>query len=131
MVAWDTLSKEGPRIVVSFEDAEGLQVGQSQLKFKDITLGTVNQLEFAKDRQKVLVTIATTSQAKPFLTSGTEFWVVKPRLFAGNMSGFSTLLSGAYIGMLPATQPAKPNAISSAAKNRRCWKLTCQAGPSC
>ena len=38
-LAWETLSKEGPRIVVSFEDAEGLQAGQSQLKFKDIALG--------------------------------------------------------------------------------------------
>jgi paraquat-inducible protein B len=99
-LAWDTLSKEGPRIVVSFEDAEGLQVGQSQLKYKDIGLGTVKGLEFTEDRRKVLVTIATTSQAEPFLKAGTEFWVVKPRLFAGNISGFSTLLSGSYIGLL-------------------------------
>jgi paraquat-inducible protein B len=100
-LAWDTLSKEGPRVVVSFEDAEGLQAGQSQLKYKDITLGTVKSLEFTKDRRKVLVTIATTAQAEPFLTTGTQFWVVKPRLFAGNISGFSTLLSGSYIGLLP------------------------------
>ena len=100
-LAWDTLSKEGPRIVVSFEDAEGLQAGQSQLKYKDIALGTVNSLEFTKDRRRVLVTIATTAQAEPFLKTGTQFWVVKPRLFAGNISGFSTLLSGSYIGLLP------------------------------
>jgi paraquat-inducible protein B len=106
-LAWDTLSKEGPRIVVSFQDAEGLQVGQSQLKFKDITLGTVKSLDFTADRRHVLVTIATTAQAEPFLKAGTEFWVVKPRLFAGNLSGFSTLLSGAYIGMLPADAAAK------------------------
>jgi paraquat-inducible protein B len=106
-LAWDTLSKEGPRIVVSFQDAEGLQVGQSQLKFKDITLGTVKSLDFTADHRRVLVAIATTAQAEPFLRTGTEFWVVKPRLFAGNLSGFSTLLSGAYIGMLPADAAAK------------------------
>jgi paraquat-inducible protein B len=100
-LAWDTLSKRGPQVVVSFEDAEGLQAGQSQLKYKDITLGTVKSLEFTKDRRKVLVTIATTAQAEPFLTAGTQFWVVKPRLFAGNISGFSTLLSGSYVGLLP------------------------------
>jgi paraquat-inducible protein B len=100
-LAWDTLSKEGPRIVVSFEDAEGLQAGQSQLKYKDIALGTVNGLEFTPDRRRVLVTIATTAQAEPFLKTGTQFWVVKPRLFAGNISGFTTLLSGSYIGLLP------------------------------
>jgi paraquat-inducible protein B len=106
-LAWDTLSKEGPKIVVSFEDAEGLTAGQSQLKFKDITLGTVNSLEFTKDRRKVLVSIATTAQAEPFLTEGTQFWVVKPRLFAGNISGFNTLLSGAYVGLLPGDAAAK------------------------
>jgi paraquat-inducible protein B len=106
-LAWDTLSKEGPRIVVSFEDAEGLQVGQSQLKYKDIGLGTVKNLDFSEDRRKVLVTIATTSQAEPFLKTGSQFWVVKPRLFAGNISGFSTLLSGAYIGLLPGDAAAK------------------------
>ncbi len=106
-LAWDTLSKEGPRIVVSFEDAEGLQPGQSQLKYKDIILGTVKSLEFTKDRRRVLVSIATTAQAEPFLTSWTQFWVVKPRLFAGNISGFSTLLSGSYIGLLPGDAAAK------------------------
>ena len=33
--------------------------------------------------------------------------MVKPRLFAGNISGFSTLLSGSYIGMLPGDSAAK------------------------
>jgi paraquat-inducible protein B len=106
-LAWDTLSKEGPRIVISFEDAEGLQAGQSQLKYKDIVLGTVKSLEFTKNRRGVLVSVATTSQAEQFLTSGTQFWVVKPRLFAGNISGFNTLLSGSYIGMLPGDAAAK------------------------
>jgi paraquat-inducible protein B len=106
-LAWDTLRKEGPRIVVTFDDAEGLTVGQSQLKFKDITLGTVKSLDFTQDRRHVLVAIATTAQAEPFLTSGTQFWVVKPRLFAGTISGFSTLLSGSYIGMLPGPPTAK------------------------
>jgi paraquat-inducible protein B len=106
-LAWNTLSKEGPTVVVSFEDAEGLTAGQSQLKFKDITLGTVKSLEFTKDRRKVLVSISTTAQAEPFLTEGTQFWVVKPRLFAGNISGFNTLLSGAYVGLLPGDAAAK------------------------
>ena len=62
-LAWDTLSKEGPTIVISFQDAEGLQAGQSQLKYKEIALGTVKSFAFTKDRRGVLVTIATTAQA--------------------------------------------------------------------
>jgi paraquat-inducible protein B len=100
-LAWDTLSQEGPTITISFETAEGLQAGQSQLKYRDITLGTVKSLTLADDHSHVLVTVNTTSQATPLLASDAQFWVVKPRLFAGNLSGLSTLVSGSYIGMLP------------------------------
>jgi paraquat-inducible protein B len=104
-LAWDTLSKEGPTIKISFESGEGLQAGQSQLKYKDIVFGTVKSLVLAPDQTHVIVTVATTHEAKPLLTDGTVFWVVKPRLFAGNISGIETLLSGSYIGVLPAAKP--------------------------
>ncbi|HTW25943.1 MAG TPA: MlaD family protein [Acetobacteraceae bacterium] len=107
-LAWDTLSKEGPTITIAFDSAEGLQPGQSQLKFKDIVFGTVKSFRLSPDRSHVLVTVATTRQAEPLLTDTTQFWVVKPRLFAGNLSGFSTLLSGSYIGMLPAAAGGNP-----------------------
>lgn len=100
-LAWDTLSKEGPTITVTFDGAEGLQPGQSQLKFKDIVFGTVKSLELAPHHTHVVVTIATTRQAEPLLTDKTVFWVVKPRLFAGSISGLETLLSGSYVGMMP------------------------------
>ncbi len=100
-LAWDTLSKRGPTITISFDTAEGLQAGQSQLKFKDIVFGTVQSLNLTGDRSRVIVTVATTREATPLLTDKTEFWVVKPRLFAGNVSGLETVLSGSYIGMLP------------------------------
>ena len=64
-LAWDTLSKEGPTITISFDSGEGLQAGQSQLKFKDIVFGTVKSLELAPDHTHVIVTVATTRQAKP------------------------------------------------------------------
>jgi paraquat-inducible protein B len=100
-LAWDTLSKEGPTIRISFDGGEGLQAGQSQLKYRDIVLGTVKSLELAPDHTHVVVTVATTRQAEPLLTDRTVFWVVKPRFFAGNISGIETLLSGSYIGMMP------------------------------
>ncbi len=107
-LAWDTLSKEGPTITVTFNTAEGLQPGQSQLKFKDIVFGTVKSVALTPDHDDVVVTIATTHEATPLLTDTTVFWVVKPRLFAGNISGLETLLSGSYVGMLPGATAGKP-----------------------
>jgi paraquat-inducible protein B len=100
-LAWDTWSKQGPTIRISFDSGEGLQAGQSQLKYRDIVFGTVKSLELAPDHTHVVVTVATTHEAKALLTDRTIFWVVKPRLFAGNVSGLETLLSGSYIGMMP------------------------------
>ncbi len=107
-LAWDTLSKQGPTITVSFETAEGLQAGQSQLKYRDIVLGTVKSLDLTPDHSHVIVTISTTRQAETLLTKQTIFWVVKPRLFAGNISGLETLLSGSFVGMLPGDDAAAP-----------------------
>jgi paraquat-inducible protein B len=107
-LAWDTYSKRGPTLTISFQTAEGLKPGQSQLKFKEMVLGTVASMELTPDHSRVIVTVATTRQAEPLLTDKTVFWVVKPRLFAGSVSGLDTLLSGAYIGMMPPDGPAAP-----------------------
>ncbi|HEX4261633.1 MAG TPA: MlaD family protein [Acetobacteraceae bacterium] len=107
-LAWDTYSKKGPTVTISFESAEGLVAGQSQLKFKEMTLGTVTKLTLSRDHARVIATVSTTNVAAPLLTDRTVFWVVKPRLFAGNISGLGTLLSGSYIGMLPGEDGGKP-----------------------
>jgi paraquat-inducible protein B len=107
-LAWNTYSKRGPTITISFQSAEGLQAGQSHLKFKDVDMGAVTDITVAPDLSKVAVTLETKRQADPLLTDKTVFWVVKPGLFAGRISGLDTLLSGPYIQMLPSTEPGVP-----------------------
>jgi paraquat-inducible protein B len=107
-LAWDTLSKEGPTIKVTFDSAEGLQPGQSQLKYKDIGFGTVKSLDLTPDKYHVVVTISTTREAEPLLTDKAVFWVVKPRLFAGSISGLDTVLSGSYVGLSPGPSGGAP-----------------------
>jgi paraquat-inducible protein B len=101
-LAWDTYSKRGPTITITFDSGDGLQAGQSQLKFKDVTMGTVKSIAVTPDFNKVVVTVETTREAESLLSDKTIFWVVKPQLFAGNVSGLDTILSGSYIGMVPA-----------------------------
>ena len=66
-LAWDTYSKRGPTITVSFDSAAGLTAGQSQLKFKDVTMGTVKSVTVSPDLSRVLVTIETTHEATRLL----------------------------------------------------------------
>jgi paraquat-inducible protein B len=106
-LAWDTYSKRGPTITILFDSGDGLQAGQSQLKFKDVTMGTVKTIAVTPDFAKVLVTVETTREAEPLLGEKTVFWIVKPQLFAGSVSGLDTLISGSYIGMLPSKEKGK------------------------
>jgi paraquat-inducible protein B len=100
-LTYDTWSKQGPTIRVTFNSGEGLQPGQSQLKYKDIVFGQVKRLDLTPDKWHVVVTIETTKEAEPLLTDKAIFWIVRPRFFAGNISGLGTLLSGSYVGIKP------------------------------
>lgn len=105
-LVWHTLSQRGPTITISFASAEGLTVGQSQVRLRDVQVGAVEGIALSEDRSRVVVTVRMNREAEPLLTNDTRFWVVKPRLFAGNLSGLGTLLSGAYIQL----DPGRPNA---------------------
>jgi paraquat-inducible protein B len=88
----------GPTITVSFRTAEGLQAGKSKVKYKDVEIGEVKAIRLSNDRKTVLTTILLSKDAKGFSASDTSFWVVRPRVDATGITGFGTLLSGAYIG---------------------------------
>src|SRR6266536_6105311 len=107
-LAWDTFSKRGPTITIAFDTASGLTAGQSQLKYKNVVMGTVKSIAVARDLTHVEVIVDTVREAEPLLTDKTIFWVVKPELFAGNITGLETLLSGSYIGMRPSAEKGAP-----------------------
>lgn len=98
---WNTLARRGPLIDITFLTAEGLQEGQSRVRFKDIQVGTVESFDLTTDRSRVVMHVRMASKAEPLLTEGAQFWVVKPRLFAGDIIGLSTVVSGSYMEMSP------------------------------
>jgi len=100
-LAYKGLSEKGPMVAITFESAEGLEAGKTQLKYKDVKIGQVENIRFNADLSRVIVTAQLVKEAGPFLTENTRFWVVRPRVTASGVSGLGTLFSGAYIGMDP------------------------------
>ncbi len=94
-----TWMQAGPEISISFNTAEGLEVGKTQLRYKDVTIGTVKSIGFNADRSKVVVQAELAKEVSDLAREGTNFWVVRPRLDVSGVSGLGTLLSGAYIGV--------------------------------
>jgi paraquat-inducible protein B len=88
----------GPRITVSFLTAEGLEANKTQVKYKNVVIGVVTDIELSDDRTHVLATIELNNTAGPFTRVDSQYWVVRPRIGAHGVSGVDTLLSGAFIG---------------------------------
>ena len=88
----------GPDITVSFQSAEGLDAGKTPVKYKNVVIGRVKKIHLSSDRSHVLVEVALDKSAKGFATEGTRYWVVRPRIGLGGVSGIDTLFSGAFIG---------------------------------
>ena len=88
----------GPEITVSFQSAEGLDAGKTPVKYKNVVIGRVKKIQLSSDRSHVLVEIALDKSARGFATDGTRYWVVRPRIGLGGVSGIDTLFSGAFIG---------------------------------
>ena len=103
-LAWHTLMERGPLITISFESASGLVAGQSHVRHKDVDMGLVEHIVLSKDLQHVIVTVRMDRAAEPLLTDQAKFWVVRPRFFAGAISGLETLVSGSYIEFQPSAK---------------------------
>ena len=102
------LSQRGETITITFSTAEGLTAGQTHIRHKAVDLGTVRRITLSRDMQHVIVEADMRREADKFLTANARFWVVRPRLNAGNISGLETLVSGGYIEMDPGQPGAAP-----------------------
>ncbi len=91
----------GPEITVTFLTAEGLEANKTQVKYKNVVIGKVIAIALSNDRAHVEAKIALDASAKSFAIKDSRFWVVRPRIGAGGISGVDTLLSGSFIGADP------------------------------
>ncbi|AYN94653.1 MCE family protein [Pseudomonas sp. LTJR-52] len=90
--------RAGPQVNVSFQTAEGLEANKTQVKYKNVVIGTVTRIALSEDRTHVTATIDLDKSAEPFTREDTQYWVVRPRIGANGVSGVDTLLSGPFIG---------------------------------
>ena len=98
-LVWQHYSRLGPEIRIIFPKNEGLQAGQSQIKYKDVPVGKVMKIELSEDGKGVIVYARMEKMAADYLNDTTKFWIVKPEVGVTGVSGLETLISGTYINM--------------------------------
>lgn len=96
MVAHRFLSA-GPVITIAFRTGEGLIPNKTQVKYRNVMIGEVTAVELSNDRGHVTATVQLQKVAEPFTARDTQFWVVRPRIGTGGVSGLDTLVSGDFI----------------------------------
>ena len=97
----------GPEVQIRFKTAAGLEAGKTPVKYKDVTVGGVSAISLSEDRSHVIVTVSLVKSAEGLARVDSRFWVVRPRIGVGGVSGIDTLLSGAYIGVDAGTSEDK------------------------
>ncbi len=96
-----TLVDRGPLIAITFKTGSGISAQQTQVTHKAVTLGMVEDVSLTDDLTQVRVRVRMNGEGAKILTNHARFWVVRPRLSSGNLSGLETLVSGAYIEVDP------------------------------
>ena len=96
-----TIQSQGPEITIRISTAEGIEEGKTKIKLHEVDIGMVDSVELGEDRKSVIVIASLEKEVEDLLREDTLFWVVRPRIGKGGVSGLGTLLSGGYIQLAP------------------------------
>lgn len=96
-VVWRTYSERGPIVTVRFDAAQGVRAEETQLRYRDVVVGLVENVRFSGDLGEVLVEIRVDKEVAPFIDADASFWIVAPEISAQGVSGIDTVLNGVYM----------------------------------
>ncbi len=94
-------SNQGPLVTLVTVNAEGIEGGKTAIKSRNVDIGMVESVSLSDDLKQVIIKARLHSNMDKLLNKDTVFWVVKPQIGREGISGLNTLLSGAYIELLP------------------------------
>ena len=92
---------QGTLIEITFVSGDGIQADTTKVRSKNVEVGEVLDLRLSEDAEEVVLSVRIYPHAEDLLSEDSRFWVVRPRIGTGGISGLSTLLSGAYIELSP------------------------------
>ena len=105
----------GPTITIYFDNADGVEEKNTEIKFRGANIGAVTGITLTKDNQHVKIMAQLTSPARSLARAGSVFWIVRPEFSVGSISGLRTIISGEYIAVKPGAG-APTNSFAGAEK---------------
>jgi paraquat-inducible protein B len=91
----------GDKITIRFRNVSGLKIGQTPIKYRGVSIGEVTGVELGRNHQYVLVRARLQRSAASIARDGSRFWIVRPEVGIGNITGLATIVSGPHIEAWP------------------------------
>ena len=101
-LVWDRWRERGPEVLVTFSDGAGVRVGVTPVMYRGVQVGEVTAVGLTPNHEKALVRVRLKRSAADIAREGTRFWIVRPQVGFGNITGLNTVLTGPEIQALPA-----------------------------
>jgi paraquat-inducible protein B len=100
-LVYERMREYGPVITIKFADGAGLRIGQTAVKYRGVPVGEVTGIELSEDHAQVLVKARLRRSAATIARDGAVFWIVRPQVGIGQVSGLNTVFAGPEIQALP------------------------------
>jgi len=98
---WQRMEEHGPEVTLSFADGGGVRVGITPVKYRGVVIGEVSGVALSEDRKRALVRVRLQRPAAAIAREGAVFWIVRPQVGFGNITGLNTVLTGPELQVLP------------------------------
>jgi paraquat-inducible protein B len=100
---YNGLKGRGPEITVTFRDGSGIRVGQTPILYRGVQVGEVTAVGLSEDGRRVEIKARLLRSARSIAREGSVFWIVRPELGFGSITGLGTVITGPEIQVLPGT----------------------------
>ncbi|MEL7280602.1 MAG: MlaD family protein [Pseudomonadota bacterium] len=108
---------QGPIVQIVFDDASGIIAKETEVRFRDVSVGVVENVSFNDDLTRVLVDVRIDKDVAPFVDEDASFWIVRPEISTSGITGLDTVFSGIYIEGTWDNDPSETVSIVPGLKN--------------
>lgn len=110
-------AKVGILVQLALHDFSGVQPGVTAVRWRGQQIGVVKGAKVDNDLGGAVAVLSLDPRAVPYITSDTQFWLVKPSITLAGIKGLEALTQGNFIEIKAGSKdaPAKRNFVALAA----------------
>jgi len=102
-LVYDQVREFGPTITIRFKDGSGLKAGRTPIQYNGVRIGEVKSVMLSEDLRDVVVEARLLRSAASVAREGSVFWIARLGSELQDISNLGTVITGAYIQVLPGT----------------------------